>query len=228
MAHLQWRNIKCVVVGDGNVGKTCMLISYTTNAFPSEYIPTIFDNYSANVMVDGQVIYLGLWDTAGQEEYDRLRPLSYPQSDVFLLCFSVVSPPSFEVELTRPGNLRSKWNPEVVQHCPGVPRFVVGLKTDLRGNSEVVSRLAERGMRPVTREQGEALAKELGADGYLECSALTQEGLQRVFSDAIRAVLHPETGSEARAKTPRQVLRDKLKTVSRRVYRKCQSSCLLS
>lgn len=55
-----------------------------------------FDNYTCSLTVDQQPISLGLWDTAGQEEYDRLRPLSYPQTDVFLVCFSVVSPPSFD------------------------------------------------------------------------------------------------------------------------------------
>lgn len=78
-----------------------------------------FDNYSAPMQVDTIQVSLGLWDTAGQEDYDRLRPLSYPQTDVFLICFSVASPSSFE-------NVTSKWYPEIKHHCPDAPIILVG------------------------------------------------------------------------------------------------------
>jgi len=180
------QNIKCVVVGDGAVGKTCLLISYTTNAFPGEYIPTVFDNYSANVMVDGRPVNLGLWDTAGQEDSDRLRPLSYPQTDVFLICFSIISPQSFE-------NVKSKWAPEIAHHAPDVPVILVGTKADLRGDSNMQATLAAKGLHMVTPEESAGRMKEIGAIAYLECSALTQEGLKTVFDEAIRAALNKNT-----------------------------------
>lgn len=119
---------------------------------------------------------LGLFDTAGQEDYDRLRPLSYPQTDVFLVCFSVTSPASFE-------NVREKWFPEVHHHCPGVPCLIVGTQTDLRDDPQVRDKLAKQRMQPVRKEDGERMAKELGAVKYVECSALTQYKLKDVFDE---------------------------------------------
>ncbi|XP_060538670.1 rho-related GTP-binding protein RhoG [Pantherophis guttatus] len=178
------QSIKCVVVGDGAVGKTCLLICYTTNAFPNEYIPTVFDNYSAQNTVDGRTINLNLWDTAGQEEYDRLRTLSYPQTNVFIICFSIASPPSYE-------NVKHKWYPEVCHHCPEVPILLVGTKKDLRSNPETLKKLKEQNQLPVTPQQGAGLAKQIHAVKYLECSALNQEGIKEVFTEAVRAVLNP-------------------------------------
>jgi len=179
------RPIKCVVVGDGTVGKTCMLISYTTDSFPGEYVPTVFDNYSAPMVCDGVPVSLGLWDTAGQEDYDRLRPLSYPQTDVFLICFSVVSPSSFE-------NVTSKWCPEIKHHCPDAPILLIGTKIDLREDKEALQALSDNGHSPIKREQGQKLANKIRAVKYLECSALTQRGLKQVFDESVRAVLRPQ------------------------------------
>lgn len=179
------RSIKAVVVGDGGVGKTCLLISYTTNTFPNDYIPTVFDNYSASVMIDGEPIKLGLWDTAGQLEYDRLRPLLYPQTEIFLCCFSVISPLLWQ-------NVKLKWIPEIMHHSPrDILVLLVGTKTDLRDEPHVLDELYAKNEKPVTTQQGHKLAKDIGAVKYLECSLATQSGVQELFDYAIRVVLDP-------------------------------------
>jgi len=174
--------IKLVVIGDGAVGKTCLLISYANNKFPEDYIPTVFDNYVVNLTAGDKNIELGLWDTAGQEEYDRLRPLSYANAQVFLICFSLVNPVSFE-------NVSAKWYPEVMHFCPEVPQILVGTKLDARSDATQIERLKNQGQKPVSLEQGQELARKIKADRYMECSAKTGEGLKAVFDEAIKAVL---------------------------------------
>lgn len=181
------KSIKCVVVGDGAVGKTSLLISYTTNQFPEDYVPTVFDNYSANVMVENEKVTINLWDTAGQEEYDRLRPLSYTQTDIFLIAFSVVEPSSF-------ANVRTKWIPEIRHHTPKDTKvLLVGTKADLIDDPHVIDELEEGGEKPISSAEATALAKELGCVGYCECSAASQQGVHEVFDAAIKAVISPET-----------------------------------
>ena len=170
--------IKCVVVGDGGVGKTCLLITYSKDEFPSEYVPTIFDNYSVKVQIAEETYTLELFDTAGQEEYDRLRPLSYPNTSVFLVCFSIVHPSSFE-------NVQEKWVPEIKHHCPNTPFLLVGTQVDLRNDEATQLKLGKNKEKPVKKEAGEMLAKSLKAAKYMECSALTREGIKDVFDEAI-------------------------------------------
>ena len=189
------QNMKCVVVGDGAVGKTCLLIAYCSNYFPGEYIPTVFDNCASNVMVDGKPINLGIWDTAGQEEYDRLRPLSYPQTDIFIIAFSLISPISFE-------NVREKWIPEIRLHNPNTKYMLVGTKLDLRDDPSVIQKLIERKSAPITYERGLAMKKEIGAVKYIECSALTTVNLKTVFYEAVLCCLqqHDEIRNEKKKK----------------------------
>ncbi len=156
------------------MGKTCLLISYSTNCFPAEYVPTVFDNYGTNVMYGQTPIALNLWDTAGQEDYSSLRPLSYPQTDVFLLCFSIISRVSFANLIT--------WKAELAHYAPSVPVLLVGTKSDLRTDKMMLERLAQRKEVPVTSDEAQAKAAELGCEQYCEVSALSQKGLHAMVS----------------------------------------------
>ncbi|KAF0980148.1 hypothetical protein FDP41_013362 [Naegleria fowleri] len=161
--------VKVVAVGDGAVGKTCLLMVYVNNEFPEEYIPTVFDNYDTNVKYKSQNVTLSVWDTAGQEDYDELRHLSYPNANCFLLCFSINSNTSFN-------NIKTKWIPEITKFSPKTPFILVGTKGDMRsrGGSDLVK-----------IEEAEKLAKEIGALAYIETSARTRKGVDEVFHKAM-------------------------------------------
>ncbi|XP_040190537.1 rho-related GTP-binding protein RhoG-like isoform X1 [Rana temporaria] len=173
--------IKCVVVGDGVVGKTCLLVCYTTNSFPKEYIPTVIAPYNAQITVDGKAVSLNLWNTASQDVYRPVRALVYPETNVAIICFDISDPSSYE-------SVQNYWYPEVRHHCPNIPILLVGTKKDLRTNPDVINRLNKENQLPISYQQGVSLSRQIDAVRYMECSALNQDGVQEVFSESVRAV----------------------------------------
>ncbi|CAL5330631.1 unnamed protein product [Camellia sinensis] len=158
-------------------------LAFSSPTPATDYVPTVFDNFSANVMVDGQTVNLGLWDTAGQEDYNRLRPLSYRGADVFLLAFSLISRPSFE-------NIsKKKWVLELRHYAPPVSIVLVGTKLDLREDKQF--QIDYPGACTISTAQGEELKKQMGAVAYVECSSKTQQNVKAVFDVAIKVVLQP-------------------------------------
>ncbi|KWU46718.1 hypothetical protein RHOSPDRAFT_4164, partial [Rhodotorula sp. JG-1b] len=166
-----------VVVGDGACGKTSLLNVYISGTFPEGYEPTVFENHCVDVVVDGTAIELALWDTAGQEDFDRLRALSYADTNIVLLCYSVDQPTSLD-------NIETKWIDEIRHYCPGVKLALVALKCDLRQEPRTQSKLAQSGERPVEYQEGLAMARRIRASLYLECSAKYNRGVQEIFEEA--------------------------------------------
>ncbi|XP_053924878.1 rho-related GTP-binding protein RhoD isoform X1 [Cuculus canorus] len=138
--------VKAVIVGDGGCGKTSLLVAFARGDFPKVYVPTVFEKYTASLEVGGKTVTIHLWDTAGQEDYDRLRPLSYSDANVVLICFDVTNPNSYN-------NVVTKWYPEVNHFCKGIPVLLVGCKTDLRQDREVLHKLKEGRLEPISYQQ---------------------------------------------------------------------------
>ena len=170
------QTIKCVIIGDGAVGKSCLIASYVNKKFINEYIPTIYDSYTANLIVDGNLINLYLHDTAGQPDYATLTPFSYPQTDIFLCCFNLIYRPSFE-------NIKRKWYPELKKHVPNAQIILVGTKLDLRDNYK--NNLNDK-LIPVTYEQGLQMCKDISAVKYIECSSLSYNSIHILFEDVVK------------------------------------------
>ncbi|XP_005064781.2 rho-related GTP-binding protein RhoV [Mesocricetus auratus] len=200
--------IKCVLVGDGAVGKSSLIVSYTCNGYPARYRPTALDTFSVQVLVDGSPVRIELWDTAGQEDFERLRSLCYPDTDVFLACFSVVQPSSFQ-------NITEKWLPEIRTHNPQAPVLLVGTQADLRDDVNVLIQLDQGGREgPVPQPQAQGLAEKIRACCYLECSALTQKNLKEVFDSAILSAI------EHKARLEKKLNAKGVRTLSRCRWKK--------
>ena len=134
----------------------------------------LYGHISGRLCTDG-LRKLDLWDTTGQEEYDRLRPLAYPGTDVFIVCYSVNSPSSFK-------NVKAKWLQEIRLHCPSTPIMMVGTNADTRN----LSKEDKQSMTFVDLADAKNLCAKLGADRVMECSAKTQVGLSGVFDEIMK------------------------------------------
>ena len=178
--------IKCVVIGDGAVGKTCLVEVYHRNDFPTDYSPFYGElrNISVDVARRGKNVALEIWDTQGQEEFDRLRPLAYHGADVVLITFSITNPASFE-------NVRAKWYNEMRRQHPKTPFILVGLKIDLREDRETIEKLKNWRLSLITYKQGLVLARDLGAVKYMECSSIHTKGVKEIFNLVIDTYFHP-------------------------------------
>ncbi|KAF7343750.1 hypothetical protein MSAN_01955600 [Mycena sanguinolenta] len=178
---------KFVLVGDAKVGKNSMHITFITNIFPIGHLDLqvhMAHNHCCTIDINGEPHSFVMSAADCGDGYDRLRPISYPQTDAFLACFSIANRESFDA-------VRSKWVPEIRYFCPDIPFLIVGTKIDLRDDSELIAELARQNKRLVRSEEGERLAFELGAAKYVECSTLTRNGLYNVFEEALILTLQP-------------------------------------
>ncbi|KAF2757519.1 hypothetical protein EJ05DRAFT_392438 [Pseudovirgaria hyperparasitica] len=181
---------KLVLLGDGAAGKTSLLNVFTRGYFPTVYEPTVFENYVHDIYIDDTHIELSLWDTAGQEEFDRLRSLSYDDTHAIMLCFSVDSPQSLE-------NVETKWKAEIAENCPGVKLVLVALKCDLRKREDDDG--DDENTEPaqlIMYEEGLKAAERIKALRYMECSAKKNRGVNEAFTEAARVALQVKTSKD--------------------------------
>nr|AAH76094.1 Rnd1 protein [Danio rerio] len=169
---------KLVLVGDVQCGKTAMLQVLAKDCYPETYVPTVFENYTAGLELEEQRVELSLWDTSGSPYYDNVRPLCYSDADAVLLCFDISRPDTVESSL-------KEWKAEIMDFCPSTRIILVGCKTDLRTDVCTLMELSNQRLTPISHEQGTLLAKQVGAEVYLECSAFTSEkSIHSVFRSA--------------------------------------------
>ena len=156
-----------------------LLRTYTTGFYGEFFCTQLFDCYDVERDTDeNKSLHLRIFDIQKEDEYPPVRSKFYPETDIFLILFSIISPESLN-------NIVSKWHPKIRHQCPNTPIGLVGTKLDLRDNHDETERLTQQSMKPVSYEQGLKVANEIGAVFYCECSASTQKGVSCIFDEAI-------------------------------------------
>ncbi|CAK1552841.1 unnamed protein product [Leptosia nina] len=171
--------IKCVLVGDGEVGKSSLIAAYAQDTFSEDYQPTAYDTFNVVVDVDDRPVCVEICDTAGQDSMSELRELCYPGTDVLMLCFSVVRPETFR-------SVANRWTKAVAN--VKAPLILVGTQCDLALDGRMIQTLRARGEHAVTEAEAKALAAKINAV-YVETSAKTRKQLKDAFDAAILAGL---------------------------------------
>lgn len=180
--------IKCIVVGDGAAGKTCLLMTNYNNSFPEDYYPHVFNDHSVKINVEGHSIDLFIYDTQRCDRF--LRSCLYPTVDVVIICFSHVYKYAFE-------EVYNYWFQELREYCPNTPFLLVGTKSDLRDDfTKNEDRYKSRGMKPISRAEGEEMKTRIRANKYIECSSKKQINVKEVFYEAAKIALHHKNITE--------------------------------
>ncbi|ODV86363.1 hypothetical protein CANARDRAFT_27590 [[Candida] arabinofermentans NRRL YB-2248] len=163
---------KIVIVGDSGCGKTSLLSSYIRGSFPNEYEPTIFENHRAFLkdFKSNQILTIDLWDTAGQEDYERLRRLSYQDSNLIILTYNLNSSESLL-------NIPEAWAPEILTYCENTPIILIGLKADL----------PQHKVNPLDALK---IAKNIGAIAHIQCSAKEMFNVDVIFNTCANIVFN--------------------------------------
>ncbi|XP_076121127.1 rho-related GTP-binding protein RhoN [Alosa pseudoharengus] len=209
----QGSRCKIVVVGDTQCGKTALLHVFAKDCYPENYVPTVFENYTASFEIDKQRIELNMWDTSGSSYYDNVRPLAYPDSDAVLICFDISRPETLDSVL-------KKWQAETQEFCPSAKLVLVGCKLDRRTDVSTLRELSKQRLIPVTHEQGSTLARQLGAVAYVECSSrVCENSVRDVFhittlATVRRAHAHPGSSGSSSGALKRSTSRRALKRIS--------------
>ncbi|XP_067681696.1 cdc42 homolog [Haliotis asinina] len=200
MAADKQYTVTCTAVGDGGVGKTCLMLTFLTGKYPESYLPGSMDwhNEFAHVTrepvkfeYEGTSVSLNLVDTVGLDEYQKLREKVCHNTDVYMVCYDVTNPSSLD-------RVEHHWVPEIRDYSPSAPFLLVGTKTDARNT---ITKDADPKCRSIPAEEGIRRAEELGAFGYVECSAKSSVGLRRVFESAALAYMDNYVPSDTKKKS---------------------------